>query len=222
MKKYLSLAATLALLLGAPAAVQAADQTVAAGPKTEADRDYDAVWAIYKSEPAKPDLFKENRREFTVWQSQHFLDFANAARAFAAKYPADPRRYEALVQSSYTRPWFLTGFRPEFDAAPGERNMLVDQAALNAFRASQLKYLAEVVTAPDATMRQRGGGFAAYLTDSRADAKDRGMAFDLSPARAVVERVLEKMPDERALVVVDQFLVALKQQSPDEAKAFEA
>jgi hypothetical protein len=150
------------------------------------------------------------------WQNQHFLDFANAARAFAEKYPTDPRRYEGLVQSSYTRPWFLTGFKPEFDASPGERNLIVDQAALNTFRASQLKYLAEVITAPDASMRQRGGGFAAYLVDSRSDARDRGVPYDLAPARALVDRVVETMPDERALVVVNQFLVVLKQQSPDE------
>ena len=231
MKKYLSFAAVLAVLLGAPISVsgqpvpvsaEKSEIDLSAKASATVDRDYDAVWAIYKAQPANPELFKENRREFTVWQSQHFLDFAVAARAFAAKYPADPRRYEALVQSSYTRPWFLTGFKPEFDAAPGEKNMIVDQAALNAFRASQIKYLAEVIAAPDATLRQRGGGFAAYLVDSRADAKDHGVPFDLAPARALTERVIEKMPDERALVVVDQFLVALKAQSPDEAKAFQA
>jgi thiol-disulfide isomerase/thioredoxin len=221
MNKYLSLAAALALLLGASAGVFA-QPTPAPAAKSQADLDYDAVWAIYKAQPANPELSKENRREFMVWQNQHFLDFAVAARAFAAKYPADPRRYEALVQSSYTRPWFVTGFKPEFDAAPGERNLIVDQPALDAFRAAQLKYLAEVVTAPDATTRQRGGGFAAYLIDSRSDAKDRGVPFDLAPARAIVEQVVARMPDERALVVVDQFLVALKQQAPDEAKAFEA
>lgn len=235
MKKTLPLVAALAgvLLIAAcakketktsasvaPVPAVAAPPAVAA--KSQADLDYDAVWAIYKQQPANPELYKENRREFMVWQNKQMLAFATAARDFAAKYPTDPRRYEALVQSSYTRPWFLTGFKPEYDAAPGERNLIVDQPALNAFRASQIKYLAEVVTAPDATMRQRGGGFAALLVDSRADAKDRGVTFDLGPIRAVVDRVIEKMPDERALVVVDQFLVALKQQSPDEAKAYEA
>ena len=192
-----------------------------AAAKSQADLDYEALWSLYRTPPANPELFKENRREFMLWQSQHFLDFAQGARAFAAKYPTDPRRYEGLVQSSYTRPWFVTGFKPEFDTAPGERNLIVDQAALNAFRAAQIKYLTEVVTAPDATPRQRGGGFAAYLVDTRADAKDRGVPLDLAPARAIVETVVALMADERALVVVDQFLGALKQESPTEAKAFE-
>lgn len=192
-----------------------------AAAKSQADLDYEALWSLYRTPPANPELFKENRREFMLWQSQHFLDFAQGARAFAAKYPTDPRRYEGLVQSSYTRPWFVIGFKPEFDTAPGEKNLIVDQAALNAFRAAQIKYLTEVVTAPDATPRQRGGGFAAYLVDTRADAKDRGVPLDLAPARAIVETVVALMADERALVVVDQFLGALKQESPTEAKAFE-
>jgi len=192
-----------------------------AAAKSQADLDYESLWTGYRAQPANPELFKENRREFMLWQHQHFLKFAQAARAFAAKYPTDPRRYDGLVQSSYTRPWFVTGFKPEFDTAPGEKNLNVDQAALNAFRAAQIKYLTEVVTAPDATPRQRGGGFVAYLVDTRADAKDRGVPLDLAPARAIVETVVATMPDERALVVVDQFLGALRQQSPAEAKAFE-
>jgi hypothetical protein len=216
MKKILFTLVALAAL------VLRAVEPSPASAKSQADLDYDTLWATYRQQPANPDLFKENRREFMSWQNQHFLDFANAARAFAKKYPTDPRRYEGLVQSSYTRPWFPTGFKPEFDASPGERNLIVDQAALNTFRASQLKYLAEVITAPDASMRERGGGFAAYLVDSRSDARDRGVPYDLAPARALVDRVVKTMPDERALVVVNQFLVVLKQQSPDEVKAFEA
>ena len=222
MKKLLLLAALLAPLsvLAQPAATAPKSPAdLSAKASAAADLDYDAAWAIYRA-PATPGLERKDRAWWTE-SDKKYRAFSEAARAFAAKYPADPRRYEGLVQSSYTRPWFLTGFKPEFDTRPSETNLLVDQAALNAFRASQLKYLAEVITALDATTRQRGGGFAAYLVDTRADAKDRGVAFDLAPIRAVVERVLEKMPDERALAVVDQFLVALKSQSPDEAKAFE-
>jgi thiol-disulfide isomerase/thioredoxin len=192
-----------------------------AAAKSQADLDYEALWAAYRRQPENPELFKENRREFMLWQHRHFLEFAQGARAFAAKYPTDPRRYEGLVQSSYTRPWFVTGFKPEFDTAPGEKNLIVDQAALNAFRAAQIKYLTEVVTAPDATPRQRGGGFAALLVDLRADARDRGVPFDLGPARAIVATVIANLPDERALAVVDQYLGALRQQSPAEASAFE-
>lgn len=207
----------VAAVAPAPATASA---PVPAAPTSQADLDYDAVWAIFRA-PTTPGLERKDR---AWWEEtdKKYRAFAEAVRAFAAKYPADPRRYEGLVQSSYTRPWFLTGFKPDFDTRATETNLLVDQAALNAFRAAQIKYLGEVITAVDATQRQRGGAMAALLVDSRSDARDRGVPFDLAPIRAVTEAVIEKMPDERALVVVDQYLGALKQQSPDEAKAFEA
>ncbi|MCX6934171.1 MAG: hypothetical protein NTZ29_16055, partial [Verrucomicrobia bacterium] len=65
-----------------------------AAPKTRADLDYEALWAAYRRQPENPELLKENRREFMLWQHRHFLEFAEGARAFAAKYPTDPRRYE--------------------------------------------------------------------------------------------------------------------------------
>ena len=210
------------LALLTPVSLLAAETAASAAPQSEADRDYDALRAIWRQQPANPDLMKENRREFMRWQDRQMRAYAEAARAYAAKYPADPRRYEGLVQSSYTRPWFILDFKPGYDAAPSERNLVVDQPALDAFRASQARNLSEVIIAPDATTRQRGGAMAARLTDSRAAARDHGSVLDLTPIRAVVERVLADFPDERALPVVDQYLVALKAQSPDEAKAFEA
>jgi thiol-disulfide isomerase/thioredoxin len=203
----------------AAAAPAPAPAAAPAAPKSQAELDYDAVWAIYRA-PGTPGLERKDR---AWWEEsdKKYRAFSEAARAFATKYPADPRRYEGLVQSSYTRPWFLTGFKPEFATRASETNLLLDQPALNAFRAAQIKYLSEVIVAVDATPRQRGGAMNALLVDTRSDAKDRGVPFDLAPIRVVTETVIEKMPDERALVVVDQFLMALKQQSPDEAKAFQ-
>ena len=224
MKKLFLTLATFATLH-----LRADDTSVpAAGPppavaKSQADLDYDAVWAIYKQQPANPELRKENPREAYRFENEKMKKFVAAARDFAAKYPADPRRYEALVQSSYTRPWFLIGFKPEFDAAPGQKNLIVDQEALNAFRASQFKYLAEVIEADDATERQRGGAMFAFLADGRGDAHDRGVAYDVAAsAGPLVDRVIAKFPDARALVVVDQYVSTLKEGSPDAAQAFEA
>ena len=218
----------LALALGATVSLHAAmpglglTPSAALAEKSPADLDYDAVWAIYAEQPANPKLREENPREAFKWTDAKMHRFVEAARAFAMKYPADPRRYEALVQSSYTRPWYLTGFKPEFDAAPGQKNLVVDQAALNDFRATQIKYLAEVIEASDATERQRGGAMFALLADGRADARDRGVPYDLAPVGALVDRVIAKFPDERALVMVDQYVEALKQDSPAAAEAFKA
>jgi thiol-disulfide isomerase/thioredoxin len=218
MKRFL-----LAALAVIPAALFSADvaapaPTTTAVPKTEADLAYEAAFAIWRA-PVPEGLTRKDRA-FWEKMDQSMRAFSAAARAFAEKYPTDPRRYNGLVQSSYTRPYFITGFKPEFDSRPSEANLIVDQAALNAFRAAQIKYLSEILAAPDATTRNRGGAMEALLVDSRADANDRGVAFDLAPIRAVVERVIAQMPDARALVVVDQFVAALRKQSPDEAKAF--
>ncbi len=208
---------TVVAATSAPAPTPAAVAT-----RAPADVDYDAIWAIWKQQPADPELRKNKPREAFEFEDAKMRKFIAAARAFAVKYPADPRRYEALVQSSYTRPWFLTGFKPEFDAAPSQKNLLVDQPALNAFRAEQFKYLAEVIVATDATERQRGGAMFAYLADARGDARDRGVPLDLAPLGAIVDRVIAAFPDARALVVADQYLAALKQESPEAAKTFEA
>jgi thiol-disulfide isomerase/thioredoxin len=221
MKKIISLFALLAAVF-VPLRAQKQPPVAAPAVKTQADLDQDALWAIYQEHPADPELFKNNPKEAYRFSDEHMRRFVAAGRAFAAKYPHDPRRYNALVQSSYTRPWFLTGFKPEFDAAPGEKNLIVDQPALNAFRADQLKYLAEVIEAPDAEMRQRGGAMFAYLIDRRADAQARGAPYDLAGVTALVDRVIAKFPDERSLVVVEQYDQMLKQDYPAMVGAFEA
>jgi thiol-disulfide isomerase/thioredoxin len=218
MKKIipLILLATCAGLLRAADAPAAPVTSV----RSQADIDHDAVWATHREQPADPEQRKNNPKEAYRFSDEHMRKFSEAGRAFAAKYPTDPRRYNALIQASYTRPWFLTGFKPEFDAAPGEKNLIVDQPALNAFRASQLKYLAEVIEATDAELRQRGGAMFAYLIDSHADARERSVPYDLATLTALVDRVIAKFPDERALSVVDQYEQMLKKEYPAEFVAF--
>ncbi len=221
MKKlFLLLALSSALFL------RAAEMPVPAGTtpvvaKSPADLDYDAVWALYKEQPANPDFRKEQPRAAYEWENTKLKNFVAAARAFAAKYPNDPKRYEALVQSSYTRPWFLAGFKPEFDATPSSKNLIIDQAALNEFRATQFKYLEEVILAADASERQRGGAMFAYLIDRRSDAVDRDVPYSVTTLEPLMDRVIAKYGDERALVVVDQYAAALKKEKPDALPAFE-
>jgi len=188
-------------------------------PTSTADRDYEAMMTAFHA-PSPAGLERKDR---AWWEAsdRKFTRLMEDARAFATKFPNDPRRYEGLIQSSYTRPWFIKGFKPEFDTQPSAANLIVDQEALNAFRAAQIKHLSEIIARPDATPRQHGGAINALLIDSRADARERGVTFDLAPIGAAVERAITAMPDERVLVVVDQYLAALKQESPEQAKAFE-
>ena len=62
----------------------------------------------------------------------------------------------------------------------------------------------------------------ALLADARGVARDQNRPIDLAPFTAIAERVITVLPDDRALPVIEQYLAALKQESPDAVKAFEA
>ncbi len=192
----------------------------AAAPKSQADLDYEAVFDIWRTRA--PEGLERKDPAFWEFQDKTMRQFVAAGRAFAEKYPTDPRRYNGWVQASFTRPWFLTGFKPEFATAPRETNLIVDQAALAAFRAEQAKLLSIVATAPDADQRQRGGAFFALLADARGAAKAAGQPFDITVYRPLVDRVVTTLADERVMPVLEQYVGALRQQSPEAATAYEA
>lgn len=191
--------------------------------KSQVDVDHDAVWAIWREESPDPELRKNDPKAWYRAYDNRMQRFVAAARAFLEKHPSDPRRYNAVIQSSYTRPYFITGFNPEFDAAPRETNLVVDDSALAAFWTGQTKALAEVIVLPGATTRQRGGAMVAFLTDSGSLARLKGETFDVESASALVERALANVSDESILPVVDIYLGALKRADrADAARAFEA
>lgn len=199
-----------------------AQAPAAEAPKSRMDLDHDAVWAIYREQHPDPELRKNNPREYFLTSHDRMLRFTQAGRAYAANYPDDPRRYNALIQASYTRPWFVTGFKPEFDATPREANLTVDQPALAAFWEVQQKYLAEVIEAPGLEARQKGGATVAYLTDGQALARLRGTPYDWAAATAFIEGALVKNPDVSSLPVVEVFRSMLERNQPAAVAAFDA
>ncbi|PTX91469.1 TlpA disulfide reductase family protein [Opitutus sp. ER46] len=229
MKKSLLLLSA-ALALTAQAAPDAkptgASESSAATPvpaveaKSQIEADYDAVFTIWRRKA--PEELSRKDRAFWRFQDETMRAFAAAARAFAQKYPNDPRRFDGLVQSSFTRPWFIEDFKPAFDAQPGERNLIVDQAKLDAFQAEQAKLLSEVAAAPDASPRQRGGAFFALLADARGKARAAGQAFDITQYQPLVDRVVTTLGDERMMPVVEQYVGGLREQAPAAADAFVA
>ncbi|MBA4136438.1 MAG: hypothetical protein C0518_03890 [Opitutus sp.] len=225
--KFSSLCLALGLVGGAvlapPPARAQAPESAPAAPQSQMDADHDAVWAIYREEQGDPDLRKNDPKAWFLAYDAKMRRFVEAGRAYAAKYPNDPRRYNALIQLSYTRPYFITGFKPEFDTAPRDTNLAADEAALASFWDAQLKFLAEVISAPGTSTRQRGGAMVAYLTDSGALARLRGTTFDIESAGPLAERALANDSDESVLAVVDVYLGALERANRTAAgQAFEA
>ena len=209
-----------ATLLAGLMCVGAVAAPAAAAPVSQADLDYEAVFAIWRTRA--PEGLEPKDPAFWEHQDKTMRQFAAAGRAFAEKYPTDPRRYNGWVQASFTRPWFLTGFKPEFATAPRETNLIVDEVALAAFRAEQAKLLTIVIESPDANPRQRGGAFFALLADARGAAKIAHRDFDISVYRPLVDRVVATLGDERVIPVVEQYVGGLRQQSPEAAAAYEA
>jgi thiol-disulfide isomerase/thioredoxin len=200
-------------------ALGASSGAAAAAPST-IEAELEAAWGIWREkEPSGAD---RNSRAFWEHSDRKYQAFVKAARALATKYPTDPRRYAPLIQSSYTAPYFIQGFKPEFDAAPGINNVIIDTEAKIAHLRTQLGFLSEIVAATDADPRQRGGAFNALLVDSRILAGLNQQAFDPVALTPVVDRVLAAMPDERALSVVEQYMGALRRDASGAAQAFQA
>jgi hypothetical protein len=203
----------LALLLTASAPAWAqnpAPAPAADAPKSAADQAYEAMYAGWSAEaPAGA-----TERQTWLFRDKQQQAFMQAARKFGADFPDDPRRYNGYVQSSFTRPYFITGFKPAFDTAACERNLIVDKQALAEFRATQAKLLTEVIKAPDAEERQRGGAFYALLVDTRAAAEAAGRTFDITIYRPLVDNVVATLGDERALPVVEQYVGGLRRPTP--------
>jgi len=215
---------TFALLLTSGAALSAADSPTApaavAAEPSAADRDHDALRAIYRTEP--PAGVEHPSPAFFRWQDKKFQEYATAVRAFGEKYPQDPRRYEGWVQASYTGPSFITDFKPEFAEKPNWSNVISDDAAVLAYRREQVRLLTIVVEADDATPRQRMGAFNALLVDSGTVARLEGRKLDITSLGALVERLAAKFPDERIVPLIEMYTSRIRYANPAEAERFEA
>ncbi len=210
----------LGCVASAPLArVQAAEAAPVAA-KSQADLDYEAAVALWRTEP--PAGVEYPSKEHFQFADKKLQEYAAAVRAFGEKYPHDPRRYEGWVQASYTAPSFIKEFKPGFDTKPGWANIVADEAKVVAYRTGQLPLLEQVLLADDSTMRQRGGGFFAYLVDSGTVARLKGGEFDIRSVRPLVDKIVAKFGDERALPVVEQYADGLRRQSPEAADVFEA
>ena len=223
MKSLLSSLLALALAAGASRAEPAAESAPEAPTtKSEADIAHDAVWAIYKAAPANPNLYKENPREFFQWRAARMQEFSDAAVAFAEKYPNDPRRWEAIVQSSYTRPMYITGFADGFDANPSWSKIVEDDTMVAAFKAAQEKRFAALFASTDATPRQRNGAYGALITEALGRYMRNKTPENKAAYLVIVNEFIAKVP-AGALMVAKQHVNFLKSEgTKEELDAFSA
>ncbi len=212
----------LCLGLGAASALPGPAQTppAAAPAKSEADVAHDAVWAIYNERPANPNLAKEHPQEYFQWLGEHFQRFAAAAQAYAEKYPQDPRRWEGIVQSSFTRPLYITGFKDGFDAHPSWGGLIEDEAKVAEFKAAQAKRLEAVIASTDATERQRGGAYFALMTEAMSALSRNRTPENKAAYMAIVERMTTQLPNAAAKIARQHLAVLKDVGTPEELAAF--
>jgi len=184
----------------AKAAATAAGPAAAAPVQTEADRDYAAVRAIWDEAPSSPDLSKTDPQQFFRWNGGKYDRFYAAALAFSAKHPTDPRRWENIVQASYTRPLFITGFKPGFDQHPGWSGVIEDEAKVTEFLAAQEKRLRELLASPDASKHCKTGAYGALITEAENRYWKKKSPENRATYAAVVNEFIEKFPAGASMV----------------------
>lgn len=186
----------LALALCAPALAQ----QPAPHPASAADADYQAVQTIMAEPEPEAGLMKKDPRKLYRWMGDKFQRFADAALAFAAKHPEDPRRWDLIVQMSYTRPLFITGFAANFDANPTWAGILEDSGRLAAFRAAQSERFAALQASADASPRARGGAYGALMTEAQAKFAHAKTPENKAAYLALVDEFTSRIPGALAMV----------------------
>ena len=195
--------------------------TAPAAAKKPADADYDALWAGFREKPAAPNLQQENPRAFFQWLAEHNARFATQALAFAEKYPQDRRRWDGIVQISYSRPLFITGFKDGFDAQPGPAGVSEDDAKLAEFKTAQAQRLRALIAAADAGEKPRTAAYNALMREALNELVREGSPANKAAYLAIVDEFTTAVPSAVARLASQHWAVLKQIGTPDELAAFE-
>jgi thiol-disulfide isomerase/thioredoxin len=215
----LAIAASCAVarLSAAESAAPAAEQTA---PKSEADKEHDALWAGYREK--MPEGVDPKKREYWERTDRRLSRFAEQGLAFFKNHPEDPRRWEAVVQMGYTAPIYLKGFKDGFDEDPGYANVELDQEAAAGFLRLHAPRMAEVAAADGPSDRQRFGAYQWLCIQAARAAGGPDAKPDLSELAPLTEKLLAKFPDETGATIAGIYIDFLKRADPAAADAFSA
>ncbi|HRE84286.1 MAG TPA: TlpA disulfide reductase family protein [Opitutaceae bacterium] len=107
--------------------------------ETAADRDFAAFEVMAKAKPPAPPQDMGKAAYFN-WLNQQQLKVNTAGQIFIQAYPADPRRWQAVLTLVGAKPMFATGFREDV-ITRGAAAAIVDEPAKEAWerKAEELK-----------------------------------------------------------------------------------
>ncbi len=207
-------------LYAADTAPAAPTSPAAPAAKSDADVAYEALYAGYRTK--LPEGLTPKQKEYWQFMDRKLSRFAEQGLAFATNFPADPRRWEPIVQMGYSAPMFLLGFRAEFDIEPERKNVELDEAATADFRRKHMPHMVAVCGAEDASDRQRRGAFQWLCLQSRMDAASPTDKPNLSVVAPLIDHLVAKFPNETGAALAGDYIEFLQRADPAEAEAFSA
>jgi thiol-disulfide isomerase/thioredoxin len=154
------------------------------GQTPAASADYAAFEALAKqAAPGTPrDLGAE---KYLTWLDGHRQALKDAALAFYAAHPADPRRWDAVMAAIKAPPYFIKEFGPDV-ATKGPAAIVADEAAVAGWKKQSETLTQAMLASADAPPALREDAeWGMFARDFRATslAKSKGEAYDYSPFR---------------------------------------
>jgi thiol-disulfide isomerase/thioredoxin len=198
--------------IAAPAPQQAA-------VKSEADKEFEALWAPWSEKLPEGD---PKKRDYWKYLDQKITRLAEEGIAFYNKHPNDPRRWKVILQIGYRPPFFLKGFNQWFDAVPEQKHLLVDEVAAAKFKEGWTKRMMEAIEASDTPEHERLGAYRWFCIEAKAQAAKNAGRLDLSVLQPLTDRLLKRFPNRVGADIAACYQDLLKSQSHASADAFGA
>ncbi len=180
--------------------VPAAIPTVLALPAGSADEAWTALTALKTARPPAPpkEMGAEN---YYRWMDTTRQELTAKAVAFYEAYPADARRWEAVITASSQAPLFAQAFGPDV-ATKGPADITTDQAAKAAWQARMEGFKDALIASADAPAALREqvewGRFGRDFV-AQTQAKRQGKPFDYEPFKARFAAHVAKYAGQPAL-----------------------
>ncbi len=173
----MALMMALATLLRAQPVPVAAEKT--------ADSDFAALDGLRKEAPPAPPK-EMGAEKFYTWMDGQRQKATAMSVAFYQAYPADPRRWDAVMTFTSQQPFFIRSFGPEAETK-GMNAAVTDDAAKAAWEQQADTLRQALLAASDAKQEQREQvEWGMFAKDFRATstAKTKGETYDYAPFRA--------------------------------------
>ena len=197
-----------------------ADEAKPAAPAASADADY-AVYQAASVDPAPAFFGSLSPSGKAALAEVHFMRIMDAGIKFYESHPTDPRRWDVAIALLSTSRQFFKALKPEYDAKPGDENMVIDEDAKAAWSKKQDELRSSLNAATDLTDKQKESVAAIALIADIGSFRDGKFAGTASEIRSKIGAFAASYPKSRALVQAEMgFGAGLEKTDPVAANAY--